>query len=149
LTAAPDLRLELSPAPALAAGIVALHAGAAACAYAALPGAAGGALAAALVALGLAAAWSRALLRAPESVRRIEIGDEQVRLGLTSGAELAAEVAERRYVSRFVVALPVRRPGRRVILVTRGMLAGDAFRRLRIWALWGRLPGAANAQLPA
>ena len=48
------------------------------------------------------------------------------------------------------------RPVRRTILVSRDMLAGDAFRRLRVWALWGRLPatsgtGAAVAakQLPA
>jgi hypothetical protein len=38
---------------------------------------------------------------------------------------------------------------RRTILVTRDMLAGDAFRRLRIWALWGRLPAVAAKQLPA
>jgi hypothetical protein len=29
------------------------------------------------------------------------------------------------------------------------MLPADDFRRLRIWALWGRLPRVAAAQLPA
>jgi hypothetical protein len=29
------------------------------------------------------------------------------------------------------------------------MLPAAEFRRLRIWALWGRLPGVAAAQLPA
>jgi len=52
------------------------------------------------------------------------------------------EVAARRYVSRFMVALPIRRPVRRTILVTRDMLAGGSFRALRVWALWDKLPRA-------
>jgi hypothetical protein len=41
-----------------------------------------------------------------------------------------------------MVALPVRRPVRRTILVTRDMLDAGSFRALRVWALWGKLPGA-------
>ena len=67
---------------------------------------------------------------------------------LASGERFRAEVAERRYVSRFMVSILLRRPVRRTILVTRDMLACDLFRRLRIWAVWGKLPGVAAKQLP-
>jgi len=59
-----------------------------------------------------------------------------------------AELGASRHVSRFMVALPVRRPMRRTVLVTSGMLPAEEFRRLRLWALWGKLPVAAK-QLPA
>jgi hypothetical protein len=36
----------------------------------------------------------------------------------------------------------------RTVLVTRDMLTVEEFRRLRLWALWGKLPVAAK-QLPA
>ena len=113
-----------------------------------LPGVAGVALALALVLLGAAAAWSRALLRSSLSVRAIEISGESLALELRDGTKLPADAVRRRFVSRFVVTLPLRRP-RRTILVSAGMMAASDFRRLRIWALWGRLPGAAAAQLPA
>jgi hypothetical protein len=127
---------------------VALHAIAAICVVAVLPGAAGGLLAAALIALGLAAAWSRALLGSAASVRGIELDGQSIALKLASGDRFVAEVAERRYVTRFVVALPVRRP-RRTVLITRDMLAPDSFRALRLWALWGKVAGVAAKQLPA
>ncbi len=142
------LYLELSPSPRLAAALVALHAAAGICAVAVLPGAAGALLAAALVGLGLTAAWSRALLRSPASVRGIELDGESIALKLASGDRFVAELARRRYVTRFVVALPVRRP-RRTVLITRDMLAPDSFRALRLWALWGKLAGVAAKQLPA
>ena len=145
----PALRLRLEPAPVLAAGLLAAHAGAAAAAAAAIPGAAGWALAGALVALGAASAWGRALLRFPGSVRQVEIDGEGLVLVLADGRRMAVEPSTRRYVSRHVVALPVRGSLRRTILVTRGMLAPEAFRRLRLWALWGRLPGVAPAQTAA
>src|SRR5262245_60844648 len=112
-----------------------------------MPGAAGGLLALALFALGLASAWGRALLRSPASVRAIEISGASLALELASG-RIPAEAAERRYVSRFAVSVPLRRP-RRTILITPGMMSAEDFRRLRIWALWGRLPGVVAAQLPA
>jgi hypothetical protein len=142
------LRLELSPSRGLASLITALHAAAALSILMVLPGVAGAVLAAALVALGLSAAWSRALLRSSGSVRGIDLNGSEIALNLASGARIVAKVGERRYVTRFVVALPLRRP-RRTILVTRDMLAPDSFRSLRLWALWGKLPGVAAKQLPA
>jgi len=106
-------------------------------------------LAGCLVVLGLAAAWSRALLRSADSVRAMEFSGSEVTLELASGARIACQIAERRYVNRFMVTLPLRRPVRRTILITADMLETDAFRRLRIWALWGKLPGVAARQLPA
>jgi hypothetical protein len=145
---ATGLRLRLVPSPLLAAAIVALHAVAAACAWLVTPGVAGALLALALLALGLASAWGRALLRSAASVRAIEIDGDSLALELAGGERIAAQAAERRYVSRFAVSLPLHRP-RRTVLITAGMMAEDDFRRLRIWALWGRLPGVAAAQLPA
>jgi hypothetical protein len=143
------LSLELSRSPRLAAAIVGLHAAAAASVVAVIPGVAGNLLAAALLALGAAAAWSRALLGSGGSVRAIELTGPAIALKLASGERFVAELAPRRYVTRFVVALPVRRPARRTILVTRDMLAPDSFRVLRLWALWGKIPGVAGKQLAA
>jgi hypothetical protein len=123
--------MELAPSPRLAAAIVALHAAAAACAALVLPGGAGVLLAAAFLALGLAAAWSRALLGSRNSVRAIELGEAGATLELAGGERLPAQL------------------GPRTLLVTADMLSDDSFRSLRIWALWGRLPGVAAKQLPA
>jgi hypothetical protein len=144
-------RLELKPSPALAAGIVALHAVAGLSVLLVVPAAAGGLLAAGLLALGIAAAWSRALLRARVSPRVLELGADEVILHLAGGASLPVEVAKRRYVAPFMVALPILRPMRRTILVTQDMLDRDSFRALRVWALWGKLPRqpVARKQLPS
>ncbi|MGE5640862.1 MAG: protein YgfX, partial [Clostridia bacterium] len=144
-------RFELSPSPRFAALILLLHALAAAAAWAALPGASGALLALALVALGGAAAWSRAFLRASSSVRAIEVAGEQVVLELAGGARLEGKASARRYVTRFAVVLPVGRPVGRAVLVAGDMMDAESFRRLRVWALWGRLsgtPGVAAKQLP-
>ena len=121
--------------------------------YLVLPGIAALLLGAALVALGVAAAWSRALLRAGTSVRVLELGGAGAVFGLTNGASLSAPVASRRYVSRYLVALPLGRPLSRTLLVTADMLGPQELRRLRLWALWGRLPGEMRGvtveQLPA
>jgi hypothetical protein len=142
-------RLELSPSWILAAAIMALHVAAASSVFIAIPALAGSALAAALLALGLGAAWSRALLRSKASVRALELAGPHITLELRSGERLAAELAAPRHVSRFMLTLPVRRPVRRTILVTRDMLEAEEFRRLRLWTLWGRLPKVAPKQLPA
>jgi len=142
-------RLALSPSWTLAAAILLLHGAAGAAVYAVLPGIAGGALAVAFVGLGSAAAWSRALLRSRLSVTVIELASAGMTLELENGERLAGALAERRHVSRWMVTLPLVRPVRRTILVTRDMLAPDEFRHLRIWALWGRLPKVAFKQLPA
>ena len=147
------LRLELKASPLLAAAIVAAHGAAAACVLAALPGSAGALVAAGLLALGAMAAASRALLKARGSVRALELEGAGLTVCLANGQRFAAEAAPRRYVSRHLVILRLtenaRRPVRRTLLVTRDMLAGDSFRRLRVWALWGRLPAVAAKQLPA
>jgi hypothetical protein len=146
-------RLALSPSWILAIAIVVLHAGAAASVYAVLPGMAGVALATALLALGFAAAWSRALLGSRAAVRVLELSSTEMTVELKDGRRFVAEMGERRHVSRFMVTLPVRRPVRRTILVSRDMLNGEEFRRLRLWALWGKLPphlaSVAAAQLRA
>jgi membrane-bound toxin of toxin-antitoxin system len=142
-------RFALAPSWTLAAAILLLHAAAGAAVYAVLPGFAGGALAVAFVGLGSAAAWARALQRSSLSVTVIELASTGLTLELRNGERFAAALAERRHVSRWMVSLPLVRPVRRTILVTRDMLAPDEFRHLRVWALWGRLPKVAFKQLPA
>ena len=142
------LRLELAPSPLLAIAIVALHAAAGLSVLMVMTGLPGLLLAFLLLALGIALAWSRALLRSQSSVRAMELDGPHMEVLLASGERFRAEVAERRYVSRFMVSILLRRPVRRTILVTRDMLACDLFRRLRIWAVWGKLPGVAAKQLP-
>jgi hypothetical protein len=143
------LRLALKPSPLLAAIILGLYGIAGACAIVSLPGMPGMLLAAALGALGAIASWDRALLRSASSVLAIELQGPEAIIHLAGGASFPADISARRYVSRFVVALPVRRPMRRTILVTQDMLSDDSFRRLRVWALWRRLPAVAAKQLPA
>ncbi|HVJ13505.1 MAG TPA: protein YgfX, partial [Burkholderiales bacterium] len=135
--------LALSPSWNLAAAIVALHAAAAAAIAAVLPTAFGYALGAALLALGLAAAWARALLRSTRSVVAFDVSG---RMELKNGATLAI-AARPRHVSRFLVTLPLEGRVRRTILVTRDMLTAEEFRRLRLWALWEKLPRVAPEQL--
>ena len=143
------LRLELAPSAPLAAAIVASHAAAALCLAALLPGAAGLGAAALVVLAGAASARKRALLRGRAAVRALELGAEELEVRLGSGERFPAELAERRYVGRHMVVLCLRRPVRRTILVTRDMADAQLFRRLRIWALWGKLPIVATKHLPA
>jgi hypothetical protein len=75
----------------------------------------------------------------------LELEGTELTVCLAGGKRFAAEVAARRYVSRFIVILPLRPRMHGTILVTRDMVGGDAFRRLRVWALWGRLPLASVA----
>jgi hypothetical protein len=142
-------RLELKPSRALALAIIVAHAAAAAAAYRVVPGLIGAALAAALLALGAATAWSRALLRASSAVRAMEIGATQPVFQLASGERFTADVGARRYVTRYMVVLPLARPLSSTLLVTADMLGAQEFRRLRIWALWNRLPRVAAKQLIA
>jgi hypothetical protein len=132
------VRIELVPSYRLAAGLCCAHAAAAAAILAVSSSLPGVLLAVALAALGIAAAWSRALLRAAGSVRAIDLADERVVLHLRDGREVHAEISVRRYVSRWLVTLPVRSPMRRTVIVTADMVPGDLFRVLRIWATWGR-----------
>jgi len=68
---------------------------------------------------------------------------------LAGGERFAAQLAERRYVNRFMVALPVQGPVRRTVLVTLDMLGEESFRLLCIWALWGKLPKWRRSNSPA
>jgi hypothetical protein len=140
-----SLRLVLSPSPAFAAVIVVLHASAGICAFLVIGAPAGAALGAMLAALGMAAAWSRALLRAKRSVRALDIGGDELVVELANGVRFAAAAPRRCYVSRLAVVLPVGR----TVLVAADMLSPAEFRRLRLWALWRKLPAVAAKQLPA
>ncbi|MGH8764267.1 MAG: hypothetical protein ACRET8_00975, partial [Burkholderiales bacterium] len=51
-------------------------------------------------------------------------------------------------VTRYWVALASGLPSRRGLLIVSGMVGEEAFRLLRIWALWGKVPGVAPRQLP-
>jgi hypothetical protein len=141
--------LVLSPSYALAGLLVGLHLCAAAAAALAVPGWPGGVLAALLAALGLASAWSRALLRSRRSMRCIRLEAGKAAIELASGESLPAEAGG--HVSRLMVTLALRHPARRTLLVSADMLDRDSFRALRVWALWGKLPraGVAGKQLAA
>jgi hypothetical protein len=90
------------------------------------------------------------LLRAARSVRFLDLAaDGRVVLGLRDGQCLEVAAGARRNVHAWWVTLPLGAPAKRTLLVVRDMLAEDQFRRVRIWALWGRLPGVAAAQLAA
>ena len=138
--------LRLSPSYPLAGLIVAAHSCAAAAVALALPGWPGGLLAAALAALGLASAWSRALLRSPRSARVVHLGRDGAAVELAGGDSLQVDGGG--HVSRFMVTLAARH-SRRHLLVSADMLDADSFRALRIWARWQKLPGVAGKQLAA
>jgi hypothetical protein len=128
--------------------IVAAHLLAAACITAVSTSPAALALALLVLALGAATAWDRALLRARTSPRSLEISPEgRLQVRLADGTRAPANEAAR-VVNRWLVALTLRNRKRSSALIVAGMLAPEEFRRLRVWALWGRLPGVAPAQLP-
>ena len=139
----PRLRLELRASRALAAAVVLVHAAGAAGMLLIAPGATGATLGLLLLGLGVFAAWNRALLRGPGAVRLLELGDErQVGAVLASGERLQGRASARCHVGPWWVVLPLASP-RRIVLVARGMLGPEEFRRLRLWALWGRVPAPA------
>ena len=141
------LRVRLAPSRALAAAVLGVHGLGAACILAILPGGAGAAAALLLLALGAAAAWDRALLRSRRAPRAIEIdATGAARCILASGEALEALPVGGTGVTRFWVALGLGAGYRRHFLVTADMLDPELFRRLRLWALWGRVPGVAPAQ---
>ncbi|HYX62926.1 MAG TPA: protein YgfX [Burkholderiales bacterium] len=146
------LRLELRPSYRLAGAIVAAHGAAGLAVVALLGGVSGLALGGALLALGVAAAWSRALLRGRDAVCAIELAADEARVELGSGETVVAAVGARRYVSRLFVTFSLGAPalrwrGPRTVLVAGDMVERGEFRRLRIWALWGKLPDVAAEQL--
>jgi len=142
------LQLDLRPSWRLAALIATLHAVAGACVLAVSGGTAGVLLAALVLALGGAAAWDRALLRgrrSPRALRVLHDGRMEIEC---AGATRCGAADGPRSVNRYLVILPLDSPSRRTLLVTADMLNSQGFRLLRLWALWGRLPGVASAPLP-
>jgi len=141
------LDIRLSPSSLLATAVIATHALAGACAALVLPGPGAIAVALLLPALGLAAAWDRALLRSRKSVTGMLIdGPTSLRLKTRDGSETEVRVAGRKHVSRLAVIVPVRGSMRRTIVVVRDMLDAESFRTLRLWALWGRVPGGGGLE---
>lgn len=140
----PVLRLELRASRALAVALALVHGGGAACVIAVAPGIPALALSVLLLALGAAAAWDRALLRRRSSVRALELAAEgAATLELADGRRLSVRVAGRRQVTLFWVTLPLSGAWSRTLLIAADMLAPADFRRLRLWALWGRVAGTA------
>jgi hypothetical protein len=130
--------------------IVIVHAAAAASLLTVLTAWPGVFLAGLALALGCAGAWDRALLRSARSPRWIEIGaDGEARCLLAGGQSADLQPLGGSAVTRYWVSLRLSAPGRRSLFVATGMLAPEALRLLRIWALWGRLPVVASRQLPA
>jgi hypothetical protein len=142
----PVLRLELRASRVLAAAVILIHAAAAAGMLLIAPGMTGAALALLLLALGAAAAWHKALLRAPGSVRVLELGGaREVGAVLASGQHLQGRAAARCHVGPWWVVLRLAAP-RRSLLIARDMLPAEEFRLLKLWALWGRVPASGRAQ---
>ncbi len=144
------LRLDLRGSPVLAGLVVATHGLAAAVLIALLPLSQGTLGAFLLLVLAAFVVRSKALLIAPGSPRALLPGpDAAMAIDLRSGEEVSGAVLERRFVSRWLVILDLASPGgRRTILVARDMLDPEAFRRLRLWALWGTIP-AGGVKIPA
>jgi hypothetical protein len=129
----------------MAAALLSVHLAAAASLAAVLPAAAGFGAAALVLLLGTAAVWNQALLRGRRSVRGLELRqDASAAVLLGDGRRIEASVHPRRNVSRWWVTLPLQGASRRIVVVARDMLPGDEFRRLRLWALWGRVPRKAS-----
>lgn len=146
MTAANATHFDLLPSRRMALLIVLAHSGAAVALLTVAYGSASAwALALLLVALGGVTARDRALLRAQGSIRGFTLeGAETLLLDLHGGGQLRSPVGARRWVGVHFVALPLALPRRRTVIVSADMLAPEAFRRLRLWALWGRLPGVAS-----
>ena len=147
---APILRLALSPSRRYAAAILGAHAAAAACVVAMAPGWPGIALGVLLAALGIFAARDRALLAGAQAVRTFEIlGSGEAQLVFADGRTAAAAPVRGVGVNRHWVALGCASAARRGFLVTAGMLPAEQFRLLRLWALWGKVPGTVPGRLAA
>jgi hypothetical protein len=148
VNSAQPVRLALSPSGKLAMLVFSLHAAAALCFLTVVTGWLAAAGAGLLFLLGLAALWDRALLRGSRSPKAIEIWPTgEAACQFANGDSAGVEALGGGSVTRYWVALRLRSPSRRSLLVAAGMLPPEAFRLLRLWALWGRLPGVARGQL--
>jgi hypothetical protein len=133
----------------MAAALLLLHLAAAACLALVLPAAAGAGAALLVVLLGAVTAWDRALLRGRGSVRSLELRGDRAVVVLADGRRLEGRVGPRRNVSRWWVTLPLRGESRRTLVVVGDMLPAAEFRRLRLWALWGRVAREASPPMAA
>ncbi len=107
------------------------------------------ALAILLLALGGVSAWDRALLRGRRSPDAIEIPSSGAAvLRLASGETVPVRPVRGIGITRYWVALASLAPAGRSAMVTAGMLGPENARLLRLWSLWGRMPGAAQGQRP-
>lgn len=140
----PPMRFELRASRALAAVILSVHAAAAVASLGAIGGIEGAGLAFGLVLAGGVAARDRALLAGARSVRALEVGPDGALVAeLVNGARVRGKDGGRHHLGPWWVVAPLSgRPW--AVLVVKGMLAPEALRRLRVWALWGRLPAAAQ-----
>ncbi len=155
MTGTPPLRVELRGSAALTGLALAVHMAAGCIVVVVLP------MLAAILALGLLAFLAISAVRektfhvAPHAPAALYLGyDGGLILRLRDGGEATATVAARRYVGRWLVVLDLEggAGGRRTMLVARDMLAPEAFRLLRLWALWGTLPrprGGEGARSPS
>jgi hypothetical protein len=141
------LQFPLLPSPGFALLIVVAHVAAAACFLTILKGWAGTLGAVLLLGLGCAAAWDRALLRSSRSPRAIVIDGSTARCLQRNGDAVPIVPPGGSGVGRHWIALRLASARRSALLVTRGMLAPESFRLLRLWARWGKLPGVAARQL--
>ena len=150
MNSARPLWLALYPSRSFAALILLVYAAAAGCFLTVLTGWSAFALALLVLALGIAAAWDRALLRSSRSPKAIVIlSSGEARCLFANGESAAIDTPGGSGVTRYWVAMRIRSPLRRSLLAASGMLPPESFRLLRLWALWGRLPGVAPRQLQA
>ena len=132
--------------PRLALILLCAHAAAGAAAWLSIGGLAGAAIALLTTAAGALAIHGRALLLAGDSPTSLRFSaDEGVRITDRIGRDWVPLADSPRYLSRWLVMVAAAGPAGRVrrFLITRDMLPPEPFRRLRIWALWGEVPGAA------
>ena len=142
------LRLELGASNALAAVLIVIHGAGAACLAGWLPGYAGPAMALLVLGLGAVSIFDRALLRNRASPSALELSaDGAVTLESKDSRRQVCRAGARRYVGNRWVILDLSSSPRRLLLVASDMLSPADFRRLKLWALWGRVPGAARPAL--
>jgi hypothetical protein len=129
--------------------MVGAHAAAAVCLALAWPAIPGFLAAALVLLLGAVAGWRLGLLRARASPAVLVLGGEGAfSVVLRDGRRIDSGPGVR-FVTRRWVVLRTGSTACRTVLVAAGMLDPAALRRLRVWALWGRVPGRAPASSPA
>jgi hypothetical protein len=116
----------------------------------AVPGTPGVLIALLLLLLGAVGAWRVALLRSGNSPAAIALGREAtIAIETRQGERIETVARAPRHVTRLSVILRTDARQCRTLLLTAGMMGAEEFRRLRVWALWGGVPGAAAATEPA